>query len=143
MNISEFYNQFASCPWPVRQEMLIEFIDALTKEREELKAKVQHLEWLVIAHVRTQQCAHCGEEKPTPYRRDDLGGYVCLTCVEKYLDKTLDERDQLKAQLDALKEALEKIANYPVHSEPVGGSYAMQDIAHEALKQFKSKHPDI
>lgn len=30
-------------------------------------------------------------------------------------------------------DALEKILRYPVHSEPVGGAMAMQDIAHEAM----------
>jgi hypothetical protein len=30
-------------------------------------------------------------------------------------------------------EALERILRYPVHSEPVGGAMAMQDIAHETL----------
>jgi hypothetical protein len=29
--------------------------------------------------------------------------------------------------------ALERIRSFPVHSEPVGSAYAMQDIAHEAL----------
>ena len=32
-----------------------------------------------------------------------------------------------------LRAALERIRSFPVHSEPVGGAYAMQDIAHEAL----------
>jgi hypothetical protein len=30
-------------------------------------------------------------------------------------------------------DALERILRYPVHSEPVGGAMAMQDIAHETL----------
>lgn len=33
-----------------------------------------------------------------------------------------------------LIEALRRIRDYPVHSEPVGGAMAMQDIAHEALR---------
>jgi len=33
----------------------------------------------------------------------------------------------------ALVAALEKIAAYPVHSEPIGGALEMQDIAHKAL----------
>jgi len=36
-------------------------------------------------------------------------------------------------EITVLKSALERIRSFPVHSEPVGGAYAMQDIAHEAL----------
>lgn len=32
-------------------------------------------------------CASCGELKVTPLRRDEMGGYVCLTCIERVLDK--------------------------------------------------------
>lgn len=28
-------------------------------------------------------CAICKEFKVTPLRRDDLGGYICLSCFEK------------------------------------------------------------
>ena len=38
-----------------------------------------------------------------------------------------------------LRAALERIAGFPVHSEPVGGAYAMQDIANEAL----SPNPEL
>lgn len=30
-------------------------------------------------------CACCGINKHTPLRRDDMGGYVCLTCVDARL----------------------------------------------------------
>jgi hypothetical protein len=56
---------------------------ALGKERDELRR-------LLAAHVTRKACACCGESKPLPYRRDDLGGYVCLTCVEKRLDALID-----------------------------------------------------
>lgn len=42
------------------------------------------------------------------------------------------------AKQAAMKRALERIRDYPVHSEPVGGAMAMQDIADEALKQTQS-----
>lgn len=32
-------------------------------------------------------CARCGQHKHTPIRNDDMGGYVCLTCVDKELEK--------------------------------------------------------
>jgi hypothetical protein len=31
-------------------------------------------------------CAKCGELKHTPLRRDEMGGYVCLTCIDDQLD---------------------------------------------------------
>ena len=33
----------------------------------------------------TTRCACCGDIKETPLRRDDMGGYVCLMCVDKEL----------------------------------------------------------
>ena len=37
-------------------------------------------------------CAGCGCLKHTPLRRDEMGGYVCLTCIDKRLDQMEDER---------------------------------------------------
>ncbi|WP_248313168.1 hypothetical protein [Bosea sp. F3-2] len=31
-------------------------------------------------------CAACGEHKHTPLSRDEMGGYVCLTCIDKRLN---------------------------------------------------------
>ncbi len=56
---------------------------AISKERDALSR-------LLDAHVSRKLCACCGESKPLPYRRDDLGGYVCLTCVEKRLDALIN-----------------------------------------------------
>ena len=41
---------------------------------------------------------------------------------------------KVATELERYKTALERILNYPVHSEPVGGAMEMQDIAHAALK---------
>lgn len=40
-------------------------------------------------HCCTQRtaCASCGKHKHTPLRRNDMGGYVCLTCVDKLLNR--------------------------------------------------------
>lgn len=38
------------------------------------------------------------------------------------------------SKLQRYLDALQKIANYPVHSEPVGGAMAMQDIAFEGMR---------
>lgn len=55
---------------------------ALQKERDQMAR-------LLDAHVSRKPCAECGESKPLPLRRDDMGGYVCLSCVEKRLNDLL------------------------------------------------------
>lgn len=50
------------------------------------------------------------------------------------LVQAADELEALTKERDQLREALQKILSYPVHSEPVGGAMAMQDIAQAALK---------
>lgn len=36
-------------------------------------------------------CAGCGLLKHTPLRIDKMGGYVCLTCIDKQLESLLDD----------------------------------------------------
>ncbi len=36
-------------------------------------------------------CAECGKHKHTPLRIDAMGGYVCLTCIDKRLGGLLGE----------------------------------------------------
>lgn len=47
----------------------------------------------------TQQteCDGCGNLKHTPLRRDEMGGYVCLTCIDKQLDNHEELRDEMTA----------------------------------------------
>ena len=37
------------------------------------------------------RCAGCGKHKHTPLRVDWMGGYVCLTCIDKKLDEQYDQ----------------------------------------------------
>lgn len=46
----------------------------------------------ILANEGRTHCAGCGEYKYTPLRRDDMGGYVCLTCIDKKLDEYLAEK---------------------------------------------------
>lgn len=32
-------------------------------------------------------CAVCGKHKHTPLRNDEMGGYVCLTCIDQELER--------------------------------------------------------
>lgn len=47
------------------------------------------------------KCAVCGKDKHTPLRRDEMGGYVCLTCIEAKIDKLEERNAQLEKELDA------------------------------------------
>jgi hypothetical protein len=35
-------------------------------------------------------CASCGQHKHTPLRNDTMGGYVCLTCIDRELLRLQD-----------------------------------------------------
>ena len=41
-------------------------------------------------------CAVCGENKHCPIRNNTMGGYVCLTCVDKELEKLQSENIKIK-----------------------------------------------
>lgn len=43
------------------------------------------------ASTQATNCAGCGEYKHTPLRIDAMGGYVCLTCIDKKLGTVLGE----------------------------------------------------
>lgn len=55
--------------------------------RAELSAiKAQEPVAYTYASKQETQCAGCGISKHTPLRVDDMGGYVCLTCIDKKLE---------------------------------------------------------
>lgn len=58
------------------------------------------------------------------------------------LAKAFSQRDkriaQLNSLLDQCRVALWKINTFPVHSEPVGSAYEMQDIANDAIATLNS-----
>jgi hypothetical protein len=55
-----------------------------------------------VAHTysstQATMCACCGEHKHTPLRIDKMGGYVCLTCIDKKLGSLLGEFGYSPAQ---------------------------------------------
>jgi len=68
-----------------------------------LKESALRYQRAVIAHMRTiaqssvdvclptteseTKCAGCKKRKPTPLRNDAMGGYVCLTCIDRELNR--------------------------------------------------------
>ncbi|MBI1689484.1 hypothetical protein [Methylorubrum sp. DB1722] len=45
-------------------------------------------------HEQATRCAGCGERKHTPLRVDDMGGYVCLTCIDTRLHELLAKEEE-------------------------------------------------
>lgn len=72
------------------------------RPRTQTRLLIEDLEELEARYVHGNQgpCAKCLRKKPLPYRRDDLGGYVCLACVEKYLDLLIDKCRDLEMALE-------------------------------------------
>ncbi len=72
-------------------------MDLLTKravvaERERTEA-VDELKSARFRHEQTTRCAGCGQRRHTPLRIDAMGGYVCLTCIDKRLLELLAKED--------------------------------------------------
>jgi formylmethanofuran dehydrogenase subunit E len=44
-------------------------------------------ETITYKSTQATNCAGCGEHKHTPLRNDEMGGYVCLTCIDKELER--------------------------------------------------------
>jgi hypothetical protein len=42
---------------------------------------------LTYSSTQETSCAWCDKRKHTPLRRDEMGGYVCLTCIDRRLDR--------------------------------------------------------
>jgi hypothetical protein len=60
------------------------------------------------ASTQATNCARCGEHKHTPLRIDWMGGYVCLTCIDKQLEDAApsveqDERGAIYQVLDPIE----------------------------------------
>ncbi len=91
---------------PIARTLLVELKEAQeTVERQEREQKAT--------------CAACKQHKATPLRRDEMGGYVCLTCVETELDNygtqlnaKLDELAATREQLEKLEKGLRDISDW-------------------------------
>lgn len=65
-----------------------ELREKVTELRKELRSR-----W-TYASTQATNCAGCGEHKHTPLRVDWMGGYVCLTCIDKKLEELHDAQAQ-------------------------------------------------
>lgn len=64
----------------------------VTAEAERNEA-VAELKSARFRHEQATRCAGCGEKKHTPLRVDGMGGYVCLTCIDKRLHELLAQEE--------------------------------------------------
>ena len=71
-------NNPQSCLHNHALESILDYIERVLAKRNVVQP---------VAEVQLTKCAVCGQHKHTPLRRDETGGYVCLTCVDKELDK--------------------------------------------------------
>jgi hypothetical protein len=78
----------------------------------------------------------------TYHELDESNAALSSSLDETLAAKNMLQRDWLKLHREnqTLRTALERIRSFPVHSEPVGGAYAMQDIAGEALSPNAPAH---
>ncbi|MCA8075556.1 hypothetical protein [Burkholderia cepacia] len=57
-------------------------------------------EAFTYASKQATTCASCGEHKHTPLRIDQMGGYVCLTCIDRELERSLELADDQRAAVE-------------------------------------------
>ena len=62
-----------------------------TTQVQEMLALAQPEQEPTYTSTQATNCAGCGEHKHTPLRIDAMGGYVCLTCIDKKLGSLLGE----------------------------------------------------
>ena len=89
--IEEWSNDVTMPKDSIRVEVAIASIQS--DARAELLAENRNLRRSLKARTRVEKCAHCGEMRHTVCQRDDMGGRVCLQCLERYLDDTLEAAD--------------------------------------------------
>lgn len=75
---------------------------------------------VTYSSMQATNCAGCGQHKHTPLRVDPMGGYVCLTCIDKRLGELLNEESAREVEKDWW--GCQEVADLPA--------------VHEALKAF-------
>lgn len=98
----------------------------------------------VYASKQATSCAGCGDYKHTPLRVDWMGGYVCLTCIDKELESRdpEDAEDAARAAWGECKsEILRQLARLVQQREPellteiIAGRWKAEMIDREFVMQ--------
>ncbi|WP_175682545.1 hypothetical protein [Burkholderia cenocepacia] len=74
-------------------------------------------------------CAVCGAHKHTPLRIDRMGGYVCLTCIDHELERSMTLADGQRA---AVEFALGMCAGHVAGERHVQALESLLSVAQEA-----------
>ena len=91
--------------WKTERDVARDAWQAALSTRPELSDAVAH----TYSSTQATNCASCGEHKHTPLRIDAMGGYVCLTCIDKKLGGILGEFGYAPdAEIDALRRDAER-----------------------------------
>ncbi len=61
----------------------------ILNEVKELRVIAEESSKYAYASKQKTNCAICGENKHTPLKIAKLGGYICLTCIDKELNVLL------------------------------------------------------
>jgi hypothetical protein len=73
-------------------------LDDALKLIDDRAAPVAPQQEYTYSSTQATNCAQCGKHKHTPLRIDAMGGYVCLTCIDKKLGSMLGEFGYPEAQ---------------------------------------------
>jgi len=82
-------------------------------------------------------CAGCGKHKHTPLRVDKMGGYVCLTCIDKKLSEVA-AAPQASETHTPLEQAME--ADFQQHAIDF---HALSALELELIEMFETKLANI
>ena len=98
------------------------------------------IKWLLnrAEPIHTTKCACCGKEKECPLRRDEMDGYVCLTCVDKRLDE-FDKFENMKHpnQLPSLDDVLAHLKEH-ASATAINGHMFLIKKMYEIIEKFGS-----
>jgi hypothetical protein len=102
-----------------------------------LSAIEQALAQYTYTSAQATNCAGCGQHKHTPLRVDAMGGYVCLTCIDKKLEDffaqqvpVVDEREAFEEWISSKGVSVERLG---ADARPeVAGQYIECELGWEA-----------
>lgn len=101
---AEMFDWLASCT-NEHIDGKIEFINRVTDGLALIYAPVSSADRIeangfTYASKQATACAGCGQHKHTPLRIDRTGGYVCLTCIDRELERVVTLADDQRAAVE-------------------------------------------
>ena len=108
------------------------YCDCLQKEAKLAKAMLTPNDKLRSGSLRPRRTNDFMDKLNAPMPSPPATGSASSITLRKGQELLLKIARQQK-RIQELEAGLARIRSFPVHSEPVGGAYAMQEIAHETL----------